>query len=127
LRSVDPDVRLADGGVRLPVGDAGLDVGTNRPRRGRLAVGDRKAFALGTLELLFEVRRARRGRRISTRPEHDCQCDEADRAHRDPRTPATDQPLHRATARNFSRSATVLGPYFDATTSPLGDTAIVSG
>src|SRR3954447_16942878 len=124
---VPVDVRLADLLVALPRGDPPLDVGPDGARRRRLAVGDREALALRTLELRLELVRPCRRRLLAVRPQHDCQRDGHDDTQRDPRAPAAHHPDARAAARNDSSSVDDIGPYFAAATRPPGEMAYVSG
>ena len=53
--------------------------------------------------------------------------DRHDDREADPRPPPPDHPYARAAARNCLQLGDVIGPYFDAATIPLGETASVSG
>ena len=86
--AVDRDVRVADLRVGLTGADALHDVGADRARFRRVAVGDRLADAHRARELVVEPRRARRGRvaRARARREHD-PGDHHDGREREPRHP----------------------------------------
>src|SRR5438874_4376760 len=125
--AVAVDVRLADLGVALASGDAPLDVGADRTRGRRLAVGDREPLALGALELGLQIVSTCGRRLCAVRPKHHREGDRHHHAQGDPWPPPPDHPDARAAARKFSRSEADMGPYFAATTSPLGEIAYVSG